>query len=126
MMVLNDIFFIFAIFFVLIIPLVWITKPAMGGGSAEAAVAPLMATRACPPAHEVLVASSVPIRSDAGMPGAKDKVAHSFAYAVPARTYTPYWPVNFARLRCANASSPSVMSALSHAMRRNASMRSIA
>jgi hypothetical protein len=39
MMVLNDIFFNFAVGFVLIIPLVWITKPAMGGGSVEAAVA---------------------------------------------------------------------------------------
>jgi len=37
MMGLNDIFFISAIIFILIIPLIWITRPAKGGGGAGAA-----------------------------------------------------------------------------------------
>jgi DHA2 family multidrug resistance protein len=32
MMGLNDIFFVSAIIFILIIPLIWITRPAKGGG----------------------------------------------------------------------------------------------
>jgi hypothetical protein len=57
---------------------------------------------------------------------AKDK-AGALTRVLGARgTCTRYWPVNFAGLRWANASSPSVMSALSHAMRRNSAMRSIA
>jgi MFS transporter, DHA2 family, multidrug resistance protein len=37
MMGLNDIFFISAIIFILIIPLIWITRPGKGGGGADAA-----------------------------------------------------------------------------------------
>ena len=37
MMGLNDIFFVSAIIFVLIIPLIWITRPAKGGGGPDAA-----------------------------------------------------------------------------------------
>jgi DHA2 family multidrug resistance protein len=37
MMGLNDIFFISAIIFILIIPLIWITRPAKGGGGPGAA-----------------------------------------------------------------------------------------
>jgi len=37
MMGLNDIFFISAIIFLLIIPLIWITRPVKGGGGADAA-----------------------------------------------------------------------------------------
>ncbi|MEW9584926.1 DHA2 family efflux MFS transporter permease subunit [Paraburkholderia sp. DGU8] len=37
MMGLNDIFFISAIIYILIIPLIWITRPAKGGGGADAA-----------------------------------------------------------------------------------------
>src|SRR5580698_9592872 len=37
MMGLNDIFFISAVIFILIIPLIWITKPSKGGGGASAA-----------------------------------------------------------------------------------------
>ncbi|MFC4273933.1 DHA2 family efflux MFS transporter permease subunit [Achromobacter aloeverae] len=36
MMGLNDIFFVSAIIFLLIIPLIWITRPAKGGGGADA------------------------------------------------------------------------------------------
>jgi len=36
MMGLNDIFFVSAIIFILIIPLIWITRPAKGGGGADA------------------------------------------------------------------------------------------
>jgi DHA2 family multidrug resistance protein len=37
MMGLNDIFFISAVIFILIIPLIWITRPAKGGGGPDAA-----------------------------------------------------------------------------------------
>ena len=37
MMGLNDIFYVSAIIFLLIIPLIWITRPAKGGGGADAA-----------------------------------------------------------------------------------------
>jgi DHA2 family multidrug resistance protein len=37
MMGLNDIFFVSAIIFLLIIPLIWITRPAKGGGGPDAA-----------------------------------------------------------------------------------------
>ena len=37
MMGLNDIFFVSAIIFILIIPLIWITRPAKGGGGGDAA-----------------------------------------------------------------------------------------
>jgi DHA2 family multidrug resistance protein len=37
MMGLNDIFFVSAIIFILIIPLIWITRPAKGGGGPDAA-----------------------------------------------------------------------------------------
>jgi len=36
MMGLNDIFFVSAIIFILIIPLIWITKPSRGGGAGAA------------------------------------------------------------------------------------------
>jgi DHA2 family multidrug resistance protein len=39
MMGLNDIFYVSAIIFLLIIPLIWITRPVKGGGGAEAAAA---------------------------------------------------------------------------------------
>ena len=37
MMGLNDIFFVSAVIFILIIPLIWITRPAKGGGGPDAA-----------------------------------------------------------------------------------------
>jgi DHA2 family multidrug resistance protein len=39
MMGLNDIFFVSAVIFVLIIPLIWVTRPAKGGGGADASAA---------------------------------------------------------------------------------------
>jgi DHA2 family multidrug resistance protein len=39
MMGLNDIFFMSAVIFLLIIPLIWITRPVKGGGGADASAA---------------------------------------------------------------------------------------